>query len=58
MLGSMFMLPIFSIRTLLPRYISIFGPKLGVKIVTISTGMSILIRFTILVILLAVVHNG
>ncbi|WP_129598553.1 nucleoside recognition domain-containing protein [Methanohalophilus profundi] len=55
MLGSMFMLPIFSIRTLLPRYISIFGPKLGVKIVTISTGMSILIRFTILIILLSIV---
>lgn len=53
MLGSMFMLPFFAIRSLLPRYVGLFGPRLGVGIVVFSTGMSILVRFTILVALLA-----
>ncbi|MGC9515709.1 nucleoside recognition protein [Methanocrinis sp.] len=52
MLGSMFMLPFFAARSLLPRYIGLFGPRLGVGIVVFSTGMSILVRFSILVILL------
>ncbi|MDG6243567.1 MAG: nucleoside recognition protein [Methanolobus sp.] len=55
MLGSMFMLPLFSIRTLLPRYISIFGPRIGIRIVAFSTGISILVRFCILVVLLSIV---
>ncbi|MCQ6962923.1 nucleoside recognition domain-containing protein [Methanolobus chelungpuianus] len=53
MLGSMFMLPIFSIRTLLPRYISIFGARTGTGIVTFSTGISVLVRFVILLVLLS-----
>ena len=54
MLGSMFMLPVFSIRSLLPRYVSIFGPRIGIRIVTFSTGISILVRFCILIILLSI----
>jgi Uncharacterized protein conserved in archaea len=54
MLGSMFMLPVFSIRSLLPRYVSIFGPRIGIRIVAFSTGISILVRFCILLILLSI----
>ncbi|WP_319508296.1 nucleoside recognition protein [uncultured Methanolobus sp.] len=54
MLGSMFMLPVFSIRSLLPRYVSIFGPRIGIRIVVFSTGISILVRFCILLILLSI----
>jgi hypothetical protein len=53
MLGSMFMLPFFAVRSLLPRYVGLFGPRLGVEIVVFSTGMSVLVRFAILVVLLA-----
>ncbi|WP_406656712.1 nucleoside recognition domain-containing protein [Methanolobus sp. ZRKC2] len=56
MLGSMFMLPFFSFRTLLPRYVSIFGPRIGVRIVAFSTGISMLVRFCILVVLLFIVR--
>lgn len=56
MLGSMFMLPIFSIRTLLPRYISIFGARTGIGIVTFSTGISVLVRFVILLFLLSMAN--
>lgn len=52
MLGSMFMLPIFAVRTILPRYISIFGPRIGVRIVAFSTGISMLVRFSVLLVLL------
>ncbi|TGC10726.1 nucleoside recognition domain-containing protein [Methanolobus halotolerans] len=52
MLGSMFMLPLFSFRSLLPRYISIFGPRIGMRIVVFSTGVSMFVRFCVLVILL------
>jgi hypothetical protein len=54
MLGSMFMLPIFGIRSLLPRYVSLFGARIGTKIVAISTSISIFVRFIILIILLQV----
>ncbi|MDY0386598.1 MAG: nucleoside recognition protein [Methanolobus sp.] len=54
MLGSMFMLPVFSIRSLLPRYVSIFGPRIGTRIVAFSTGISISVRFCILIILLSI----
>jgi hypothetical protein len=53
MLGSMFMLPFFAIRALLPRYIAIFGPRLGSGIVAFSTGMSVIVRFVLLLILLS-----
>lgn len=56
MLGSMFMLPIFSMRTLLPRYISIFGARTGISIVTFSTGISVLVRFFILLFLLSMAN--
>lgn len=56
MLGSMFMLPIFSIRTLLPRYMSIFGARTGIGIVTFSTGISVLVRFVILLFLLSMAN--
>ncbi len=55
MLGSMFMLPLFSFRSLLPRYISIFGPRIGLRIVAFSTSLSILVRFCVLLILLFVI---
>jgi hypothetical protein len=56
MLGSMFMLPIFSVRTLLPRYISIFGARTDIGIVTFSTGISVLVRFVILLVLLSIAN--
>ena len=56
MLGSMFMLPIFSVRTLLPRYISIFGTRTGISIVAFSTGISIIVRFVILLVLLSIAN--
>ncbi len=54
MLGSMFMLPLFAVRSLLPRYVAIFGPRLGAMIVLFSTGSSMLVRFAILVVLLII----
>jgi hypothetical protein len=54
MLGSMFMLPIFGIRSLLPRYVSLFGAKIGTKIVGISVGISVFVRFIILIFLLQI----
>lgn len=54
MLGSMFMLPIFGIKSLLPRYVSLFGAKVGTKIVGISVGISMLVRLAILIFLLHV----
>jgi hypothetical protein len=54
MLGSMFMLPIFSVKSLFPRYVAIFGPRLGTKIVIVSTGISVLVRFFILIALLGI----
>jgi len=54
MLGSMFMLPLFAARSLLPRYVGLFGPRLGVGIVLFSTGVSILVRLAILLVLLAI----
>ncbi|MGM0771812.1 MAG: nucleoside recognition domain-containing protein [Halobacteriota archaeon] len=54
MLGSMFMLPLFTFRAIIPRYVSIFGPKIGLRIVAFSTGMSMIIRFILLIILLSI----
>lgn len=54
MLGSMFMLPIFALRSQLPKKVALFGPSLGVRIVVCSTGMSLLIRFLILLLLLQI----
>ncbi|VVB68599.1 Uncharacterised protein [uncultured archaeon] len=48
MLGSMFMLPIFALRSLAPNYAALFGPRLGLSVVALSTGISILVRLAFL----------
>ncbi len=48
MLGSMFMLPIFALRSMVPNYTALFGPRLGLSVVVISTGISILVRLVFL----------
>jgi hypothetical protein len=52
MLGSLFMLPFYSLRSLLPNYTSVFGMKLGLSLVIISTGISVAVRMSVLLILL------
>jgi hypothetical protein len=54
MLGSLFMLPVYSIRSLMPNYTSVFGMKLGLYLVVVSTGISVLVRLLVLVVLLMV----
>jgi hypothetical protein len=48
MLGSMFMLPVFALRSMVPNYTALFGPRLGVSVVVVSTGISILVRLAFL----------
>jgi hypothetical protein len=48
MLGSMFMLPVFALRSMVPNYTAIFGPRLGLSVVVASTGISILVRLAFL----------
>ena len=52
MLGSMFMLPFSSIRSLMPNYTSVFGVRLGLSLVVISTGISVLVRLLVLIVLM------
>ncbi len=52
MLGSLFMLPFYSIRSLMPNYTSVFGMRLGLSLVAVSTGISVLVRLMVLVALL------
>ncbi len=52
MLGSLFMLPVYSIRSMMPNYTSIFGMKLGFSLVAVSTAISVLVRLLVLVVLL------
>ena len=52
MLGSMFMLPFYSIRSLMPNYTSVFGMRLGLSLVVISTGISVLVRLMVLIVLM------
>ena len=54
MLGSMFMLPFYSLRSLLPNYTSVFGMRLGLSLVLISTSISVLVRMSVLLMLLIV----
>ncbi|ADI73212.1 nucleoside recognition domain protein [Methanohalobium evestigatum Z-7303] len=54
MVGSMFMLPLLGIKNMAPRYVSIFGFRLGLGIVTLSMSISVMIRFILLLILLAI----
>jgi len=48
MLGSMFMLPVFALRSMVPNYTALFGPRLGLSVVVLSTGISILVRLVFL----------
>jgi hypothetical protein len=48
MLGSMLMLPVFALRSMVPNYTAIFGPRLGLSVVVVSTGISILVRLAFL----------
>lgn len=52
MTGSLFMLPFYSLRSLLPNYTSVFGMKLGLSLVIISTGISVAVRMSVLLMLL------
>ena len=52
MLGSLFMLPFYSLRSLLPNYTSVFGMRLGLSLVIISTGISVAVRMSVLLMLL------
>lgn len=54
MLGSMFMLPIFALRSQLPGKIAIFGTQLGFQIVIYSTAISVFVRLAILLVLLSI----
>lgn len=54
MLGSMFMLPIFALRSQLPRKIAIFGTQLGLQIVMYSMAISVFVRLAILLVLLSI----
>jgi hypothetical protein len=52
MLGSMFMLPVFALRSMVPNYTALFGPRLGLSVVILSTGISILVRLGFLLVFL------
>ncbi|HOT06792.1 MAG: Nucleoside recognition [Methanosaeta sp. PtaB.Bin039] len=52
MLGSMFMLPVFALRSMVPNYTAIFGMRLGLSVVAFSTGISVLVRLLFLLALL------
>jgi len=54
MLGSMFMLPIFALRSQLPGKVAIFGTRLGFQIVAYSTAISVVVRLAILLVLLSI----
>ncbi len=52
MLGSMFMLPVFALRSMVPNYTALFGARVGLSVVTVSTGISILVRLAFLLMFL------
>jgi len=52
MLGSLFMLPAYSIRSMMPNYTSIFGMRMGISLVAVSTVISVLVRLLVLVALM------
>jgi len=52
MLGSMFMLPVYAIKSLMPNYTSVFGMRLGLSLVVVSTGINIMVRLLVLILLL------
>lgn len=53
MLGSIFMLPIFAIKSMVPNYTALFGARVGLLIVAISTGLSVMVRAVFLLALLS-----
>jgi hypothetical protein len=55
MLGSLFMLPAYSVRSLIPNYTSVFGMRLGLSLVLTSTVISVLVRLIVLVMLVVFV---
>jgi hypothetical protein len=55
MLGSMLMLPIFALKSLVPNYTALFGPRLGLSVVAFSTGTSIAVRLAFLLAFLRLV---
>lgn len=52
MLGSMFMLPVYAIKSMMPNYTSVFGMRLGLSLVVVSTGINVLVRLLVLIMLL------
>jgi hypothetical protein len=52
MLGSIFMLPVFALRSMVPNYTALFGARLGLSVVCFSTGISVLVRMAYLLVLL------
>ena len=54
MVGSMFMLPVFALRSMVPNYTALFGPRLGLSVVAFSTGISILVRLIFLMVFLKI----
>jgi len=52
MLGSLFMLPFYALRSLLPNYTGVFGLRMGLSLVFVSTSISLLVRMSVLVALL------
>ncbi|MFH1666838.1 MAG: hypothetical protein ABIA17_04625 [Elusimicrobiota bacterium] len=51
-LGSLLLLPLYTLRGNMSRSVSIFGTKLGIKIVTTSTALTMLSRLIFIVIIL------
>lgn len=56
MLGSLFMLPAYAVRSLIPNYTSVFGMKLGLSLVITSTFISVSVRLFVLVILVLLLN--
>jgi len=48
MLGSMFMLPFIAIRSEIPNHASLFGMRMGISLVVLSTAISMIVRLTAL----------
>ncbi|MDD2753971.1 MAG: nucleoside recognition protein [Methanothrix sp.] len=55
MLGSMFMLPFYAVKSLMPNYTSVFGMRLGLSLVVVSTAINVLVRLLVLMLLMATV---
>jgi hypothetical protein len=49
MVGSLLLLPVFTLRGGLSRNVSLFGARLGLRIVVFSTGLAMLSRVVFIV---------